>query len=139
MKVKVVEMNTIYKVVEVRSGALVTYSWASIDGRYYSANTFETVDKARANAEVNKSNVLKYLLSAMKSIKEDAKDNNPDNFNYILYGEYLQRFAQNILLKENDWDETHTSPMNFEEWEEQVRKDPDSMLDFYEGNIPHLA
>ena len=72
MKIKVVEMNTIYKVVEVRSGALVTYSWAAIDGRYYSANTFETVDKARANAVVNMSNVFKYLFSAMKSINEVA-------------------------------------------------------------------
>lgn len=139
MKIKVVEMNTIYKVVQVTSGALATYSWAAIDGRYYSANTFETVDDAKANAEVNKSSILKYLLSAMKCVKEGAKEGRPDNFNYILYGEYLQRFAQNILLKENDWNETRTSPMNFREWEEQVRKDPDSMLDFYEGNIPQLA
>ena len=55
---------------------------------------------------------------------------------YGLYGEYLKLFSEKIDSGEFD---SSYSPMNFREWETQIRTDPDSMVEFYCGDVPKFV
>jgi hypothetical protein len=55
---------------------------------------------------------------------------------YSLYGEYLKLFSEKIESGEFD---SSYNPMNFREWETQIREDPDSMVEFYNGDVPKFV
>lgn len=55
---------------------------------------------------------------------------------YGLYGEYLKLFSEKI---ENGEFDSSYNPMNFREWETQIRADPDSMAEFYCGDVPKFV
>jgi hypothetical protein len=55
---------------------------------------------------------------------------------YGLYGEYLKLFSEKIDSGEFD---SSYNPMNFREWETQIREDPDSMVEFYNGDVPKFV
>ena len=55
---------------------------------------------------------------------------------YSLYGEYLKLFSEKIESGEFD---SSYNPMAFREWETQIRKDPDSMLEFYNYHLPKFV
>lgn len=55
---------------------------------------------------------------------------------YSLYGEYLKMFSEKI---ENGEFDSSYNPMNFREWETQIREDPDSMVEFYYGDVPKFV
>lgn len=55
---------------------------------------------------------------------------------YSLYGEYLKLFSDKI--ESGEFDSSH-NPMTFREWEMQLREDPDSMVEFYYGEVPKIV
>lgn len=55
---------------------------------------------------------------------------------YSLYGEYLKMFSEKIESGEFD---SSYNPMAFREWETQIREDPDSMVEFYYGDVPKFV
>lgn len=55
---------------------------------------------------------------------------------YSLYGEYLKLFSEKIESGEFD---SSYNPMAFREWETQIRKDPNSMLEFYNYRLPEFV
>lgn len=54
---------------------------------------------------------------------------------YGLYGEYLKLFSEKIESGEMTFGE----PMSFREWETQIREYPDSMVEFYCGDVPKFV
>lgn len=140
MKNKCVYENDLYKIVESKLGDNTDYFWSSIDGRYYTARGYATIDEARSSAEVHKPNLIEYMRQNLSFRKHLVEQKNiPDEVNYLHYAEYLSKFAMKVRMKRTDEWDTRQSPMNFEEWVSQMRNDPDSMTGFYDGNLPKLV
>lgn len=140
MRNKCVYENDLYKIIESKSGNNTYYFWSSVDGKYYIAKQFATIDEARSSAEDYKPNLIEYMRHELSFLKHQVEQKNiPDEVNYLHYAEYLSKFAMKVRMRRTDEWDIHQSPMNFEEWVSQMRNDPDSMAGFYDGNLPKLA